>query len=157
MADKKDNGLLTVATNKKAYHEYFVNESFEAGIELFGTEVKSVRQGKINLKDAWCSIDNGEIYVNGMHISPYDHGNIFNRDPVRKRRLLMHKREINKLFAEVQQEGMTLIPLSAYFNRGRLKIQVGLCKGKHNYDKRATIAKRDADLEKRRAIKEFNH
>ena len=157
MADKKnDNGLTTVATNKKAYHEYFVLESHEAGIELFGTEVKSVRQGKINLKDAWISIDDGELWVNGMHIAPYDHGNIFNRDPMRKRRLLMHKKEINKLFAEVQQEGVTLIPLSAYFNRGRLKIQVGLCKGKHTYDKRATVAKRDADLEARRALKERN-
>ena len=157
MADKKnDNGLTTVATNKKAYHEYFVLESHEAGIELFGTEVKSVRQGKINLKDAWISIDDGELWVNGMHIAPYDHGNIFNRDPMRKRRLLMHKKEINKLFSEVQQEGVTLIPLSAYFNRGRLKIQVGLCKGKHTYDKRATIAKRDADLEARRALKEHN-
>lgn len=156
MAEKKDNGLTTVATNKKAYHEYFVLESHEAGIELFGTEVKSVRQGKINLKDAWISVDNGELWVNGMHIAPYDHGNIFNRDPMRKRRLLMHKKEINKLFAEVQQEGVTLIPLSAYFNRGRLKIQVGLCKGKHTYDKRATIAKRDADLEARRALKERN-
>ncbi|MBQ0014988.1 MAG: SsrA-binding protein SmpB [Oscillospiraceae bacterium] len=157
MADKKnDNGLTTVATNKKAYHEYFVLESHEAGIELFGTEVKSVRQGKINLKDAWISVDNGELWVNGMHIAPYDHGNIFNRDPMRKRRLLMHKKEINKLFSEVQQEGVTLIPLSAYFNRGRLKIQVGLCKGKHTYDKRATIAKRDADLEARRALKERN-
>lgn len=156
MAEKKDNGLTTVATNKKAYHEYFVLESHEAGIELFGTEVKSVRQGKINLKDAWISVDNGELWVNGMHIAPYDHGNIFNRDPMRKRRLLMHKKEINKLFAEVQQEGVTLIPLSAYFNRGRLKIQVGLCKGKHTYDKRATVAKRDADLEARRALKERN-
>ena len=157
MADKKnDNGLTTVATNKKAYHEYFVLESHEAGIELFGTEVKSVRQGKINLKDAWISVDDGELWVNGMHIAPYDHGNIFNRDPMRKRRLLMHKKEINKLFSEVQQEGVTLIPLSAYFNRGRLKIQVGLCKGKHTYDKRATIAKRDADLEARRALKEHN-
>lgn len=157
MADKKsDNGLLTVATNKKAYHEYFVLESHEAGIELFGTEVKSVRQGKINLKDAWISVDDGELWVNGMHIAPYDHGNIFNRDPMRKRRLLMHKKEINKLFSEVQQEGITLIPLSAYFNRGRLKIQVGLCKGKHTYDKRATVAKRDADLEARRALKERN-
>lgn len=157
MADKKnDNGLTTVATNKKAYHEYFVLESHEAGIELFGTEVKSVRQGKINLKDAWISVDDGELWVNGMHIAPYDHGNIFNRDPMRKRRLLMHKKEINKLFSEVQQEGVTLIPLSAYFNRGRLKIQVGLCKGKHTYDKRATIAKRDADLEARRALKERN-
>ena len=158
MADKKnDNGLTTVATNKKAYHEYFVLESHEAGIELFGTEVKSVRQGKINLKDAWISVDDGELWVNGMHIAPYDHGNIFNRDPMRKRRLLMHKKEINKLFSEVQQEGVTLIPLSAYFNRGRLKIQVGLCKGKHTYDKRATIAKRDADLEARRALKERQH
>ncbi|MCQ2461299.1 MAG: SsrA-binding protein SmpB [Clostridia bacterium] len=156
MAEKKDNGLTTVATNKKAYHEYFVLESHEAGIELFGTEVKSVRQGKINLKDAWISVDNGELWVNGMHIAPYDHGNIFNRDPMRKRRLLMHKKEIGKLFAEVQQEGVTLIPLSAYFNRGRLKIQVGLCKGKHTYDKRATVAKRDADLEARRALKERN-
>lgn len=157
MADKKsDNGLLTVATNKKAYHEYFVLESHEAGIELFGTEVKSVRQGKINLKDAWISVDDGELWVNGMHIAPYDHGNIFNRDPMRKRRLLMHKKEIGKLFSEVQQEGVTLIPLSAYFNRGRLKIQVGLCKGKHTYDKRATVAKRDADLEARRALKERN-
>ncbi len=157
MADKKsDNGLTTVANNKKAYHEYFVLESHEAGIELFGTEVKSVRQGKINLKDAWISVDDGELWVNGMHIAPYDHGNIFNRDPMRKRRLLMHKKEINKLFAEVQQEGVTLIPLSAYFNRGRLKIQVGLCKGKHTYDKRATVAKRDADLEARRALKERN-
>lgn len=157
MADKKsDNGLLTVATNKKAYHEYFVLESHEAGIELFGTEVKSVRQGKINLKDAWISVDDGELWVNGMHIAPYDHGNIFNRDPMRKRRLLMHKKEISKLFSEVQQEGVTLIPLSAYFNRGRLKIQVGLCKGKHTYDKRATVAKRDADLEARRALKERN-
>ena len=157
MADKKsDNGLLTVATNKKAYHEYFVLESHEAGIELFGTEVKSVRQGKINLKDAWISVDDGELWVNGMHIAPYDHGNIFNRDPMRRRRLLMHKKEISKLFSEVQQEGVTLIPLSAYFNRGRLKIQVGLCKGKHTYDKRATVAKRDADLEARRALKERN-
>lgn len=156
VAKKEDNGLITVANNKKAYHEYFVLESHEAGIELFGTEVKSVRQGKINLKDAWISVDDGELFVNGMHIAPYDHGNIFNRDPMRKRRLLMHKKEIAKLFAEVQQDGVTLIPLSAYFNRGRLKIQVGLCKGKHTYDKRATVAKRDADLEARRALKERN-
>ncbi len=156
MAKTSDNGLTTVATNKKAYHEYFVLESHEAGIELFGTEVKSVRQGKINLKDAWISVDDGELWVNGMHIAPYDHGNIFNRDPMRRRRLLMHKKEIAKLFAEVQQEGVTLIPLSAYFNRGRLKVQVGLCKGKHTYDKRATVAKRDADLEARRALKERN-
>jgi len=109
--------LQTVARNKKAYHDYFVVESFEAGIELFGTEVKSVRRGKLNLKDAWCSIDGGELFVNGMHISPYEFGNIFNRDPMRKRRLLMHKREINKLFGEIKQQGYTLIPLSAYFKK----------------------------------------
>lgn len=154
MAEKKDNGLTTVATNKKAYHDYFVLDSYEAGIELFGTEVKSVRQGKINLKDAWCSIDVGEIFVNGMHISPYDHGNIFNRDPMRKRKLLMHKREIEKLFGQTKQQGLTLIPLSAYFNRGRLKIQVGLCKGKKSYDKRETIARKDAQREAERAFKE---
>ena len=152
MAEKKDNGLQTVARNKKAYHDYFVLESFEAGIELFGTEVKSVRQGKVNLKDAWCSIEKGEIYVNGMHISPYEFGNIFNRDPMRKRRLLMHKREINRLYGQLKQQGLTLIPLSAYFNRGRLKIQVGLCKGKKNYDKRESIARKDAEREAAREL-----
>ncbi len=155
MAEKKDE-LQTVANNKKAYHDYFVIESYEAGIELFGTEVKSVRQGKINLKDSWCSVDNGEMFVNGMHISPYDHGNIFNRDPMRKRRLLLHKREIEKLFGLTKQQGYALIPLSAYFNRGRLKIQVGLCKGKKNYDKRETIARKDAEREARREFKERN-
>ena len=157
MADKKkDNGLETVARNKKAYHDYFVLESFEAGIELFGTEVKSVRQGKVNLKDAWCSIEKGEIYVNGMHISPYEFGNIFNRDPMRKRRLLMHKREINRLYGTLKQQGLTLIPLSAYFNRGRLKIQVGLCKGKKNYDKRESIARKDAEREAAREMRARN-
>ena len=157
MADKKkDNGLETVARNKKAYHDYFVLESFEAGIELFGTEVKSVRQGKVNLKDAWCSIEKGEIYVNGMHISPYEFGNIFNRDPMRKRRLLMHKREINRLYGQLKQQGLTLIPLSAYFNRGRLKIQVGLCKGKNNYDKRESIARKDAEREAARELRSRN-
>ena len=158
MADKKkDNGLETVARNKKAYHDYFVLESFEAGIELFGTEVKSVRQGKVNLKDAWCSIEKGEIYVNGMHISPYEFGNIFNRDPMRKRRLLMHKREINRLYGQLKQQGLTLIPLSAYFNRGRLKIQVGLCKGKKNYDKRESIARKDAEREAARELRSRNN
>lgn len=156
MAEKKDNGLQTVARNKKAYHDYFVLESFEAGIELFGTEVKSVRQGKINLKDAWCSIEGGEIFVNGMHISPYEFGNIFNRDPMRKRRLLMHKREINRLYGTLKQQGLTLIPLSAYFNRGRLKIQVGLCKGKKNYDKRESIARKDAEREAARELRSRN-
>ena len=157
MAEKKDNGLQTVARNKKAYHDYFVLESFEAGIELFGTEVKSVRQGKVNLKDAWCSIEKGEIYVNGMHISPYEFGNIFNRDPMRKRRLLMHKREINRLYGQLKQQGLTLIPLSAYFNRGCLKIQVGLCKGKKNYDKRESIARKDAEREAARELRSLNN
>ena len=151
---EKKSELHTVAQNKKAYHDYFVEESMEAGIELFGTEVKSARKGKINLKDAWCSIDNGELFVNGMHISPYEQGNIFNRDPYRVRRLLMHKKEIHRLFGLTKQDGYTLIPLSAYFNRGRLKIQVGLCKGKKNYDKREVMAKRDAQRNIERTLKE---
>ncbi len=151
---EKKSELQTVAQNKKAYHDYFVVESMEAGIELFGTEVKSARKGKINLKDAWCSIDNGELFVNGMHISPYEQGNIFNRDPYRVRRLLMHKKEIHRLFGLTKQDGYTLIPLSAYFNRGRLKIQVGLCKGKKNYDKREVMAKRDAQRNIERTLKE---
>lgn len=151
---EKKNELQTVAQNKKAYHDYFVEESMEAGIELFGTEVKSARKGKINLKDAWCSIENGELFVNGMHISPYEQGNIFNRDPYRVRRLLMHKKQISRLFGLTKQDGYTLIPLSAYFNRGRLKIQVGLCKGKKNYDKREVMAKRDAQRSIQRTLKE---
>lgn len=146
--------LQTVANNKKAFHDYFVIESLEAGIELFGTEVKSVRNGRINLKDAWCSIDGGEIFVRGMHISPYDHGNIFNRDPLRVRKLLLHKREINRLYGLMKQQGYTLIPLSAYFKKGRLKIQVGLCKGKKNYDKREDMAKKSAKRDMERAVKE---
>ena len=154
-AKKKDaDGITTVARNKKAYHDYTVLESFEAGIELFGTEVKSCRQGKINLKDSWCSIDKGEVFVNGMHISPYEHGNIFNRDPDRKRKLLLHRREIDRLFGTLKTQGYTLIPLSAYFRKGKLKIQVGLCKGKKNYDKRVAIARKDAEREKQRAMKE---
>ena len=151
---EKKSELQTVAQNKKAYHDYFVVESMEAGIELFGTVVESARKGKINLKDAWCSIDNGELFVNGMHISPYEQGNIFNRDPYRVRRLLMHKKEIHRLFGLTKQDGYTLIPLSAYFNRGRLKIQVGLCKGKKNYDKREVMAKRDAQRNIERTLKE---
>lgn len=153
---KEPSDIHTVARNKKAYHDYFVMESYEAGIELFGTEVKSCRQGKINLKDAWCSIDDGQLYVNGMHISPYEQGNIFNRDPDRKRRLLMHKKEIDKLFGTLKTQGYTLIPLSAYFRKGKLKIQVGLCKGKKNYDKREAIARKDAERETRRALRERN-
>ena len=154
-AKKKDaDGITTVARNKKAYHDYTVLESFEAGIELFGTEVKSCRQGKINLKDSWCSIDKRDVFVNGMHISPYEHGNIFNRDPDRKRKLLLHRREIDRLFGTLKTQGYTLIPLSAYFRKGKLKIQVGLCKGKKNYDKRDAIARKDAEREKQRAMKE---
>ena len=146
--------LKTVAQNKKAFHDYFVIESYEAGIELFGTEVKSIRQGKINLKDAWCGIDNGEIFVHGMHISPYEHGNIFNKDPIRVRKLLMHKSEINRLFGQTKQQGYTLIPLSAYFKKGKVKIQVGLCKGKKSYDKRESIAQKTAQRDVQRALKE---
>ena len=146
----------TIAENRKARHEYFVLESYEAGIELVGTEVKSIRQGGVNLKDSWCSIDGGELFVRGMHISPYEKGNIFNRDPLRKRKLLMHKREINKLFGTVKQDGLSLIPLSIYFKDSRVKMQVGLCKGKKLYDKRADAAKRDAKREIDRNIKSRN-
>lgn len=144
----------TVAQNKKAYHDYFVLEEYEAGIELFGTEVKSIRQGSVNLKDAWCSIDSGEIFVNGMHISPYEQGNIFNRDPLRKKKLLMHKKEIHKLYGTIKQQGLTLIPLSVYFNKGKAKIKVGLCKGKKIYDKRDVAAKKEANRSIDREIKE---
>ena len=120
----------TIAQNKKAHHDYFVLESYEAGIELCGTEVKSLRVGRVNLKDSWCNIVDGEIFVNGMHISPYDHGNVFNKDPMRVRRLLMHKKEILKLFGTLQQQGLSLIPISLYFKGSKVKMQVGLCKGK---------------------------
>ena len=135
--------LRTIAQNKKAFHDYFVEESMEAGIELAGTEVKSLRQGRVNLKDSWCSVVNGELLLNGVHISPYEHGNIFNRDPVRVRRLLMHRREIMRLFGLVKQDGYSLIPLSLYFKGSRVKVQVGLCKGKKDYDKRESIKERD--------------
>ena len=142
-----------VAQNKKAFHDYFVLDRFEAGIELCGTEVKSIRQGKLNLKDSWCSIVDGELFVNGMHISPYEHGNIFNRDPLRVRRLLIHKREIMRLLGQTKQEGLTLIPFSVYFVKGRAKVEVGLCKGKKLHDKRDSIAARDAKREIDRAMK----
>lgn len=146
--------LKTIAQNKKAYHDYFVDESYEAGIELCGTEVKSLRAGKVNLKDSWCSIVDGEIFVNGMHISPYEHGNIFNRDPVRVRRLLMHKKEIMKLYGTVKQTGFSLIPLSLYFKGSRVKVQVGLCRGKKLYDKRSDMAAKSAKRDIDRAMKE---
>ena len=152
---KKQN--KTIAENRKAFHDYFVEESFEAGIELCGTEVKALRAGGVNLKDAWCSVVGGEMFVNGMHISPYEQGNIFNRDPLRVRRLLMHKREIMRLYGLVKQDGYALIPLSLYFKGSRVKVQVGLCRGKKNYDKRETAARRDMQREARRGLKEFNN
>ncbi len=153
MAVSQPDERQVVAQNKKARHDYFVLETYEAGIELFGTEVKSIRKGKINLKDSWCSIDAGEIFVNGMHISHYEQGNIFNRDPMRVKRLLMHKKEINRLLGVTKQQGLTLIPLSVYFLKGRAKLEIGLCKGKKNYDKRETLAKRDAQRDIERAAK----
>ena len=146
----------TITANKKAFHDYFVEESMEAGIELSGTEVKSLRKGAVNLKDAWCSIDEGEIFVNGMHISPYEQGNIFNREPLRPRRLLLHKREILRLFGLMKQQGYTLIPLSLYFKGSLVKVQVGLCRGKKLYDKREDAARRDMKREADRALKERN-
>ena len=153
MAEKNRSETRTIATNKKAYHDYFVEESFEAGIELCGTEVKSLRLGQVNLKDSWCSIQDGELYVRGMHISPYEQGNIFNRDPMRERRLLMHKREIMRLFGVVKQDGLALIPLSLYFKGSRVKVQLGLCRGKKLYDKRDAAAERDAKRDIDRAMK----
>ncbi len=146
----------TIANNKKAFHDYFVLESMEAGIELCGTEVKSLRKGGVNLKDSWCSIDNGELWIKGMHISPYEQGNIFNKDPLRVRRLLMHKKEILRLFGHLKQQNLTLIPLSVYFKGSLVKVQVGLCKGKKLYDKREDAAKKAASRDIDRAIKEQN-
>lgn len=146
--------MKTIAQNKKARHDYFVEETYEAGIELCGTEVKSLRAGRVNLKDSWCSIVDGEIFVNGMHISPYEQGNIFNRDPMRVRKLLMHKKEILKLYGTVKQTGYSLIPISLYFKDSKVKLQVGRCKGKKLYDKRADMAERSAKRDMERAIKE---
>lgn len=143
-----------IAQNKKAFHDYFIEEKLEAGIELCGTEVKSVRQGKVNLKDSWCSIDGGEIFINGMHISPYEQGNIFNKDPMRVRRLLMHKREIMRLFGQVKQDGYSLIPLSLYFKGSNVKVEIGVCKGKKLYDKRADMAQKAAKRDIERTMKE---
>lgn len=152
----RSKGTKSIADNRKARHDYFVLESFEAGIELVGTEVKSIRQGGVNLKDSWCSIDKGELFVKGMHISPYEKGNIFNRDPLRVRRLLMHRREINKLYGTLKQDGLSLIPLSLYFKDSKVKMQLGLCKGKKLYDKRDDAAKRDAKREIDRSLKTHN-
>ncbi len=151
----KEN-FKTIAENRTARHNYFVVESFETGIELVGTEVKSIRGGGVNLKDSWCSVESGELFVKGMHISPYEKGNIFNKDPIRVRKLLMHRREILRLYGMIKQEGLTLIPLSIYFKGSRVKMQVGLCKGKKLHDKRDDMAKRDAKREIERTMKERN-
>ena len=152
----EQKSIKSIAKNKKAGHDYFIDDSYEAGIELFGTEVKSIRAGQVNLKDSWCDIKNGEIFVNGMHISPYEKGNIFNRDPDRSRRLLMHRREINKLYGLVQQQGIALIPLEMYFGGSRVKVKIGLCRGKKLYDKRDDMAKRAAQRDIERSLKERN-
>lgn len=149
-------GSSAVAQNKKAWHDYYVEEAFEAGIELCGTEVKSIRMGSVNLKDAWCDISGGELFVRGMHVSPYEKGNIFNKDPLRARKILMHKREITRLFGLVKLEGLTLIPLKVYFKGPYVKLEIGLCKGKKLYDKREVSAQKDASREMDRAIKEQN-
>lgn len=145
--------VKTVAQNKKAYHDYFVDEKYEAGIALFGTEVKSVRGGAVNLKDSYCSIKNGELFVIGMHISPYEKGNIFNREPRRERKLLMHKREIMKLGGLMTQKGFTLVPLSLYFSGKNVKVELGLCRGKKLYDKRDALAEKQAGREIDRRLK----
>jgi SsrA-binding protein len=150
------DNIKIIANNKKAYHDYFILEKYEAGIELAGTEVKSLRQGRCNLKDSWCSIVKGELFVNAMHISPYEHGNIWSKDPMRVRKLLMHKREINKLFGTLQQQGLSLIPLSAYFKGNVVKLELGLCKGKKLYDKREDAARKSAKRDIDRAMKEQN-
>ena len=149
----KQTGIKEIAANRKAFHDYYVLERFEAGIELFGTEVKSIRGGQVNLKDSYCSIRDGELFVRGMHVSPYEKGNIFNRDPDRVRRLLMHKREIRRLGDRVAQDGVALIPLSLYFKDSRVKVELGLCKGKKLYDKRQADAEREAGREMDRARK----
>ena len=150
---EKDS-IKVMARNREAIHEYFIEEQYEAGIELFGTEVKSIRKGTLNLKDAWCGIKDGQLLVNQMHISPYEQGNIFNKDPRRPRRLLMHKREIMRLYGLVKQDGYSLIPLSVYFKGSRVKVSIGLCKGKKLYDKRQAAADRDAKRQIDRAMKE---
>ena len=148
MSPTEKKGIKIAAQNRKAFHDYFVEDRYEAGIELAGTEVKSIRAGTLNLKDAYCTVKDGELFVHGMHISPYEKGNIFNRDPVRSRRLLMHKREIRKRYA--------LVPLSVYFKDSRVKLEIGLCRGKKNYDKRAAASQRDAKREIDRTLKERN-
>ena len=148
--------MKLVANNKKAYHDFFIEEKYEAGLVLHGTEVKSLRMGKCSIKEAFIRIENGEVYIYGMHISPYEKGNVFNKDPLRDRKLLMHKREILKLFGLVGKEGYTLVPLKLYFKGSRVKVEVGLCKGKKLYDKRDSLAKKEAGRDIERAMKERN-
>ena len=156
MADKKKTDGKIITVNRKARHDYFVEETYECGIALAGTEVKSLRAGAVNLKDSYCSIKDGEMFVVGMHISPYEQGNIFNRDPLRQRKLLMHKREIMKLFGYVKRDGYSLIPLSLYFKGSRVKLEMGPCKGKKLHDKRDDAARRDASREMDRAMRDRN-
>ncbi len=153
----KQTGKKEICANRKAFHEYFVLERYEAGIELAGTEVKSIRAGQVNLKDSFCTVKDGELFVRGMHISPYEHGNIFNKDPVRPRRLLMHKREIMKLNSRIMQDGVALVPLSLYFKDSRVKLELGLCKGKKLHDKRDSEADRQSKRDIDRIMKERNY
>ena len=147
-------GIKLVAQNRKAFHDYFVEEKVECGVALFGTEVKSIRQGRVNLKESWAQVRKGEIWAEGLHISPYEQGNIFNRDPLRPKKLLLHRREIRKLDGLVMRQGYTLVPLSLYFRDGRVKLELGLCKGKQLHDKRDAMARRDTDREIRRTLRE---
>lgn len=153
MAEKKKTATRSIAQNKKAWHDYFIDEKFEAGIELFGTEVKSLRAGAVNLKDSYCSFKNGEIFALGVHISPYEKGNIFNREPLRPKKLLMHKREILRLSGKAAEKGYSVIPLSLYFSGSRVKMEIGLCRGKKLYDKREDMAKATAKRDIERAFK----
>lgn len=149
----RQKGIKPIAQNKKAYHDYFVEETYECGLSLVGTEVKSIRQGRVNLKESYCMIRRNEVFAEGMHVSPYEQGNIHNVDPLRPKKLLLHRSEIRKLTGLVSREGFTLVPLKIYLKDGRMKLEMGLCKGKHNHDKRDTAAKRDAQREIERAFK----
>ena len=150
------NNFKLVANNKKAYHDYFIDHKYETGIELYGTEVKSIRMGKCSIKEAFVRIENGQVYIYGMHISPYEKGNIFNKDPLRQRKLLMHRREIDKLLSKIKEKGFTLVPLQVYFKGSLVKVEIGLARGKKLYDKRDDIAKKDAKREMERSFKAKN-
>ena len=150
------NNFKLVANNKKAYHDYFIDDKYETGIELFGTEVKSIRMGKCSIKEAFVRIENGQVYIYGMHISPYEKGNLSNKDPLRQRKLLMHRREIDKLLSKIKEKGFTLVPLQVYFKGSLVKVEIGLARGKKLYDKRDDIAKKDAKREMERSFKAKN-